>query len=147
MELLERGSTLEQLNGLLSDADRGQGRLVVIGGEAGIGKTALIRHFCESVSDRADVFVGTCDPLSTPTPLGPLFEIASALGRGLDDLLRERASIGVLGATLLTWRGLRARVLVFEDIHCADEATLDLLRFLARRLTLLRYSDRFVTGP
>ncbi len=138
MELLERGPILDQLHSLLNDAERGRGRLVAIAGEAGIGKSVLIRHFCESVSNRADVFIGSCDPLSTPTPFGPVLDIAPELGGDFEDLLREPSPVRRLGNALLARRGVRPRVLVFEDMHWADDATLDLLRFLSRRLIATR---------
>ena len=89
MELLERGPILEQLHSLLNDAEHGKGSLVAIAGEAGIGKSVLIRYFCEAVSNRADVFIGACDPLSTPTPLGPVLDIAPELGSEFEDLLQD----------------------------------------------------------
>jgi predicted ATPase len=49
MELLERGAFLESLEGFLGNAREGHGCLVLVDGEAGIGKTALVRAFCWSV--------------------------------------------------------------------------------------------------
>jgi DNA-binding CsgD family transcriptional regulator/tetratricopeptide (TPR) repeat protein len=133
MELLERGALLLDLSRLLGEASDGHGRLVFLGGEAGIGKTSLVRRFGELVQHRAALLVGACDPLSTPRPLAPLLDIADRLpGRSLriaeqkDELFRD-----VLAALAATRQPL---VLVFEDVHWADEATLDLLRFLARRI-------------
>jgi DNA-binding CsgD family transcriptional regulator len=140
VELLERDLTLQQLQTLCDAADSGQGCLALIGGEAGVGKSAVVQQFCESVRGRADVYVGACDPLSTPTPLGPLLEIAPALDAHLEELLQEAAPARrVFGALLARLSsGPRARVLVFEDVHWADAATLDLLRFLARRVHTMR---------
>ena len=133
MELLERGSLLLELSRLLGEAEEGRGRLAFLGGEAGIGKTALVRRFGEMVRDRTPLLVGGCDPLTTPRPLGPLLDVADhlpgaslRLAEGKDPLFRD-----VLAALS---GGPRTQVLVFEDVHWADEATLDLLRFLARRI-------------
>ena len=134
MELLERGDLLLELSRLLGEADAGAGRLAFVAGEAGIGKTSLVRRFGELVRDRATVLTGGCDPLSTPRPLGPLLDVAPRLpgatvriSEGKDTLFRD--VLDALGAA-----GARPLVLVFEDLHWADEATLDLVRFLARRV-------------
>lgn len=137
MVLLERSPFLAELNDLLSQATRGEGRLVLLGGEAGAGKTVLVQEFCRSLTGGARVLVGACDPLSAPRPLGPLFDIAHAVGGELQRLLetgesRERIFAGFLAA-LSSPSG--PRVVVFEDMHWADEATLDLLRFLGRRIS------------
>jgi predicted ATPase len=107
-----------------------------VGGEAGVGKTALVDEFALRHRQDARVLRGACDPLTTPRPLGPLADVAPALGGRLDQLLREEAPREVLFPALLgRLRDTRvATVLVIEDVHWADEATLDLLRFLARRL-------------
>jgi DNA-binding CsgD family transcriptional regulator/tetratricopeptide (TPR) repeat protein len=134
--LLERDAALEQLHKLLEDAVNGRGRLVLIAGEAGIGKTRLVQHFGRAARERVEVLVGACDPLSTPTPLGPLLDIAPALGGELVQLLHDGAPVqrvfGALREQLSS--AARPRVLVIEDVHWADQSTLDMLRFLARRV-------------
>src|SRR5512132_4501875 len=136
MSLLERESALETLGGWLAEARAGGGRLVLVGGEAGVGKTALVEEFTLRHRQAARVLWGACDPLTTPRPLGPLADVAPALGGRLDRLLHEEAPREVRFPTLLQrLRDSRVvTVLVVEDVHWADEATLDLLRFLARRL-------------
>src|SRR4029450_12179794 len=154
MAPLERESALEPLGGWFAEARAGRGRLVLVGGEAGIGKTALVDEFALRHRQGARVLRGACAPLTTPRPLGPLADVAPALGGGLDQLLREEAPREVLFPTLLQrLRDSRVvTVLVIEDVHWADEATLDLLRFLARRLgpspalVLVTYRDDEV-GP
>jgi DNA-binding CsgD family transcriptional regulator/tetratricopeptide (TPR) repeat protein len=148
MNLLERGPTLAQLDGLLRRAAAGQGHLVFLGGEAGIGKSVVVERFCHDVAGEARVLLGACDSLSTPRPLGPLADIAAAIGGELEhavaaDGQRHRAFrsfLEVLDANDRTSasagrvsRGTPT-VAVFEDVHWADEATLDLIRFLARRI-------------
>jgi DNA-binding CsgD family transcriptional regulator len=136
MQLLERESALETFGGWFAEARAGRGRLVLVGGEAGVGKTALVNEFALQQRPAARFLWGACDPLTTPRPLGPLADVAPALGGRLDQLLRDEAPREVLFPALLgRLRDSRvATVLVVEDVHWADEATLDLLRFLARRL-------------
>ncbi|MFL5761109.1 MAG: ATP-binding protein [Thermomicrobiales bacterium] len=140
MELLEREQDLATLHGLLQSAKAGQGSLVLLGGEAGVGKSALVRRFCDEVRPNARVLIGACDPLSTPRPLGPLADIAAAMGGELDRLIESGTKRDQIFAACLrdlsgAWR---PTVAVFEDLHWADEATLDLLRFLGRRIESCR---------
>ena len=131
LNLLERGPVLLELSRFLADADKGHGRLVFVGGEAGIGKSWLVRRFAELIRERTPTWIGSCDPLSTPRPLGPLLDIADRLddqidfSRSKDQIFRDM--IASLPPTTTT-------VIAFEDVHWADEATLDLLRFIGRRI-------------
>jgi DNA-binding CsgD family transcriptional regulator/tetratricopeptide (TPR) repeat protein len=139
-ELLERDSYLEQLATHLRSAVSGQGSIVVLAGEAGVGKTALVQQFLRSAGKVARVFVGACDPLSTPRPLGPLVDIAASLGDEFADLLsgdkpRDRIFRAFLNEFTST---AKPTVAVFEDVHWADQATLDLVRFLGRRISPAR---------
>lgn len=139
--LLERHQELEQLQRQLDAAAAGRGHLVLLGAEAGAGKTALIRAFAELARPRARMLIGACDPLSTPQPLQPLADIADAAGAQLQHLLAGApANRHELFRALLGWlsRSPEPVVLVFEDLHWADEATLDLLRFLGRRIGVTR---------
>src|SRR5688572_179102 len=77
MDLLERSSNLTELRELLHQAATGQGSLLLLGGEAGVGKTALVRRFCQDAPAVTRVVFGACDPLSTPRPLGPLLDMAA----------------------------------------------------------------------
>ncbi|MCP9488207.1 MAG: AAA family ATPase [Gaiellaceae bacterium MAG52_C11] len=71
----------------------------------------------------------------TPRPLGPLADIAAETGGDLEELVETGARPHqVLRALLEELRGSRPALLVFEDVHWADEATLDVLRLLARRV-------------
>src|SRR5262245_58122760 len=126
MELLERASFLEELGTLLGRAAQGQGSLVLLGGEAGVGKSALVGRFVETARDTARVLIGACDPLSTPRPLGPLLDVAPALGGEVERLLREDGHRDLVFAAVLAVLGERRRTMVFviEDAHWADEATL-----------------------
>ena len=81
-KLLEREAELSSLEGCLSSTADGEGRLVVISGEAGVGKTALARQLCASQSGSAHVLWAQCDPLQTPRALGPVLDIARIRRRG-----------------------------------------------------------------
>ncbi|HTN79554.1 MAG TPA: AAA family ATPase, partial [Acidimicrobiales bacterium] len=81
-KLLERDHELGALQTCLASAAAGEGRLVVISGEAGVGKTALAREICRSPGVARAVW-GQCDPLETPRALGPVLDIARASGGDL----------------------------------------------------------------
>ena len=147
--LLERGDHLSALDAhVASMLQTARGRMVFIGGEAGIGKSALVRHFCGACASAVRVLSGACDPLFTPRPLGPLLDIAPLVGGEMQTLAERGGRPYEIAAALL--RELAAglpTILLVEDAHWADEATLDVLRFLARRietvpaLILITYRD------
>jgi DNA-binding CsgD family transcriptional regulator len=132
--LLERSEQLAVLSEQLEAVTTQKaGRLVLVGGEAGVGKTALVRHFADS-QPGARVLIGACDPLFTPRPLGPLLDVAQATqGEFLDLVLAGRRPHEI--TTALT-KELRRRpgTVILEDLQWADEATLDVLRLLGHRL-------------
>ncbi len=111
---------------------------MLVSGEAGVGKTALVRRFCREQGSSARVLEGTCDALFTPRPLGPLFDVAEATAGELEELVQTGARPHEVMAALVRELGSRApTVLVLEDVHLADEATLDVLRMLARRVEMV----------
>jgi DNA-binding CsgD family transcriptional regulator len=140
MALLERDAPLATLERLWTEASSEGGRLVFIEGEAGIGKTSLLRAFRSALPDGVRALLGSCDPLSTPRPLGPLVDIADDLDPVLARLLRAQAPRDeILGAFLEALRGPRGDLVVLlDDLHWADEATLDALRFVGRRIASTR---------
>jgi|GEM_PF-5106036 len=139
--LLERESVLGQLGVLGQRAGRGAGRVVLLRGEAGVGKSAVIRRFIAGLDERVRVLRGYCDPLATPRPLGPLIDMLAQLPKPEAGGLA--AAINGVGAEAIYTRllGLFADgnswVCAMEDVHWADGATLDLLRFLVRRVGTL----------
>jgi DNA-binding CsgD family transcriptional regulator len=137
--LLERAPDLEELSESLAEVGRTRrGRVLLVGGEAGIGKTSLVRRFCEQSSEQASVLWGACDPLFTPRPLGPLLAVAVGAGGEPRRVVESEALPHEVVAVLAV--ALRARaptVFVLEDAHWADEATLDVIRLLARRVESL----------
>src|SRR5436190_14859077 len=144
MELLERKEFFDELETILSDAARGNGRFVIVSGEAGIGKTSLVERFAEANKQRARVLWGACDALFTPRPLGPLYDIAHQTKGPLLSLLEDEASrSSIFSAVLDELKNAHSpTIAVTEDAHWADEATLDLLKFLARRIN--RTNSMFV---
>ena len=139
MELLERASFLQALDEHAGEARQGEGRLVLIAGESGMGKTALLEAF-QRRTKGTRWWWGACDGLLTPRPLGPLFDIAAQAGGELADLAREQAGRDRLFTAFLTAIDSPATptVAVIEDVHWADEATIDLLNFAGRRLARTR---------
>lgn len=138
MELIERAEVLTLLQTLFENVAEGEGHCIFVSGEAGIGKTALIKAFCRRQEDY-NIYQGACDALFTPRPLAPLYDIMWQL----------RSEIGPYKHTIEERSGLFAKffhelsnkkeriLIVFEDIHWADEATLDFIKFFARRITQL----------
>ena len=136
-ELLERSAELAALDGLFwrVHATRA-GRLCFIGGEAGVGKTALVRRFCAGQGD-VRVLWGACDPLFTPRPLGPFFDIASMAGGDLARVGRGQARPFEVASALVRELGPESpAIVVIEDMQWADEASLDVVRLLSRRIDL-----------
>jgi DNA-binding CsgD family transcriptional regulator/tetratricopeptide (TPR) repeat protein len=138
MALLEREEPLASVAACADEALRGQGRLVLVAGEAGVGKSALVERFTTGLTGTR-CYLGACDGLFTPRPLGAFLDIASQIGgelaklAGRFDASAEREELfGLLLGEFAKPHRLSA--FVVEDIHWADEATLDLLRFLARRI-------------
>jgi DNA-binding CsgD family transcriptional regulator/tetratricopeptide (TPR) repeat protein len=148
VRLLERESQFASLAEYAGEARKGDGRLVLIAGEAGVGKSALVEQ-AERGLPEAVWYWGACDGLFTPRPLGPLYDIAGGLGGELLELCRADAPREELFGALLRQVSApgKLHVLVVEDVHWADEATIDLLRFLGRRirdipvLLLVTYRD------
>src|SRR5687768_7082239 len=136
---LERDAFLTELDVALAGAAGGRGCAVLVSGEAGIGKTTLLEHFADrlqTADSRTRVLWGACDALFTPRPLGPLLDMARQtpgvlreVTRGTVD--RERVFLSLLDELS---RPSPRTLAIFEDVHWADEATLDLLKFLVRRI-------------
>lgn len=136
MDLLERDHCFEQLSILFRTATTGHGRTVLVSGEAGIGKTALVEQFVNQHRGTARQLWGACEALFTPRPLGPLYDIATQAGGSLSTLMGRDTQRGALFSALLDElrQSPLPTVVVVEDVHWADEATLDLLKFLGRRI-------------
>src|SRR5215472_8785132 len=136
MELLERDQSLETLAVRWRTAASGRGQMVFVSGEAGIGKTSLVDHFLAQYCGSARTLRGGCEALFTPRPLGPLYDIAVQSQGRLSRILKQDLPRAIVFSALLEelQESQTPSVLVFEDVHWADEATLDLIKFLGRRL-------------
>ena len=139
MRLIERESQLAALHQYASEARQGQGRLVLISGEAGVGKSVLLEEFAQELQDARWLWAG-CDGLFTPAALGPLLDIANQIDGELLRLCRAEAKRDQLYGALLRQLGdlHTPAVIAIDDVHWADEATLDLLSYLGRRIQHLR---------
>ena len=128
------GGFLASLEGLLGEALDGSGRLVFLG-EAGVGKTTLAAALADAVAG-LEIRRGSCDNVTTAEALGPILDALPELIAAVDD------EAGV--SKLRLFRKVRdalsgsPMLLLLEDVHWADEATLDILRFLGRRLAGMR---------
>ena len=138
VDLLEREDALAALTGAHASAARGEGRVVILTGEPGIGKTALVTRFLDDL-DRAHVLLGTCDDLSVPRPLGPIRDLSGAASPALAEAIANGAPAHDVQTLLVEELELppRPTVLVLEDVHWADDATLDSITVLGRRIASL----------
>jgi DNA-binding CsgD family transcriptional regulator/tetratricopeptide (TPR) repeat protein len=141
--LLEREAPLARLSALARRVARGgPGEVVLLRGEAGVGKTAMLSRLTDQPEPRLRVLRGWCDPLGAPRPHGPLTDALPGLEAGAGAALAAAVDSG---DTARIYRQLLSALAdgdrwlwVIEDAHWADGATLDLVRFLSRRITALR---------
>jgi DNA-binding CsgD family transcriptional regulator len=133
-QLLERGDATAQLDADLEHARLGVGRLVLVGGEAGVGKTSLVRSFTGAHEKDVRIAWGACEALFTPRPLGPVFDIVQGLEGWTTDAPTTDAERARFFGALLEELRAHPTIAVFEDVHWADEATLDALKYLGRRV-------------
>ncbi|QKC85974.1 AAA family ATPase [Mesorhizobium sp. NZP2077] len=135
--LLERQAQLAQLDELLAEASRGRGRVAALSGEAGAGKSALVEAFTSRAGPDARIFRSACEDLSIPDPLGPLYDLAReaqwAMPQAVDARQGQRLPLFSDAMEVFEAR-TGATLLVIEDLHWADDATLDFVRFLGRRI-------------
>src|SRR5256886_8166735 len=150
--MVERERELAELGAAAREAKAGDGSVVLIAGEAGIGKSSLVDAVRSVLPAEGRLLVGYCDDLATPRVLGPRGDLAGGVGTGLTQALESGDGGRVIDALRaeLDWPE-HPTVLVVEDVHWADEATLDVLRFLVRRIAglpvvlVLTYRDDEVT--
>ena len=133
MQLLEREQSLADLAAWLDAAVRVSGCIALVTGEAGIGKTTLLQEFAQRQGN-AHVLWGACDALFTPRPLGPLHDIARQTHGKLATTLGSGARPELIFTAALDEFEQMKTLIVIEDVHWADEATLDLLKYLGRRI-------------
>ena len=130
--LLERDDVLEQLDGLLAEASWRRGRLVLLRGEAGAGKTSVVEAFTSGRARR--VLWGMGDPVVPPRPLAPVFDIAEQAGGVTQAASSAPDRHRIVSAFLAVLRAAGGPwIVVLEDVQWADEATLEILRVVGRR--------------
>lgn len=138
MDLLERESPLARLAEVFDRVRRGsRGACVLVHGEAGIGKTSLVQSFVDALEPAAStILLTSCEHLYTPRPLGPLVDLADRFPPSVMAALQDGGTWNGLFPGLLAHlrHSKLPTVLVIEDLHWADAATLDFVRYLGRRL-------------
>ncbi|MCX5045435.1 AAA family ATPase [Aldersonia sp. NBC_00410] len=133
MILAERGHELSELETWAAKARAGHGGAVLVCGESGGGKTAFVETFIEQAGNDVRVLWGACDPLSTPRPLGPLRDLEDRFDAGTRVLLRGGEQPYEIFAAVFDDLRTQPTILVVDDLHWADQGTIDLFRFLLRR--------------
>jgi DNA-binding CsgD family transcriptional regulator/tetratricopeptide (TPR) repeat protein len=154
MGLLEREDELASLAGAVDAAANGVGSVLLISGEAGIGKTSLMREVVQRAQGRARVLVGACDDLLIPRTLGPFRDMPLGEAAPLRRALEQGADRDAVFAAVIDEFSdpLRPTLVVVEDAHWADEATRDVLAFLGRRVAsmptvlAITYRDELPAG-
>ncbi|QZT63902.1 helix-turn-helix transcriptional regulator [Mycolicibacterium austroafricanum] len=154
MTLTEREHELNELAARYAAACKGRGGAVLVCGESGAGKTSFVEAFVAGLPAGARVLWGACDPLSTPRPLGPLHDLAADFTAATQSHLSSGQPYDIFVAVFDELRTQPA-VLVLDDLHWADQGTIDLLRFLLRRapqshlltIGILRDEEVSVTHP
>ena len=134
MGLLERHEELRVLLERRRVAREARGGMVMITGEPGAGKTTLLQAFVDDDAVEVPILWGSCDPLTTPRPLGPLHDVAAQLDDAARSALRDAAQPHEIFTAVHEHLQAHPSVLVVDDLHWADQGTIDLLRFLLRRI-------------
>ena len=135
MELVERDDFLSMMQKTFDEVITGEGHCILISGEAGIGKTSLVRAFSKEKNEDCQIYLGACDALFTPRPLAPIYDIALQIKD--DSWDTDDRSMLFTGIFRELENQKKATLIIVEDIHWADEATFDFLKFFIRRITQL----------
>ena len=134
MRLLERDADLAALAGQWDRARGGRGGMVVVTGESGAGKSTLLQAFTDDLPDAVPVLWGACDPLLNPRPLGPIHDVADQLDEDARASLHSAVQPHEIFEAVFAHLRRHPSVLVVDDLHWADQGTIDLLRYLLRRI-------------
>jgi DNA-binding NarL/FixJ family response regulator len=134
VSLIGRRDELGTLDRLVERAHCGSGAMVFVSGESGAGKTAFVEAFLRGRQPTERILWGACDPLSTPRPLGPIYDLADRFAPATRQALSAGTYAYEMFAAVFDELTTVPAVLVIDDLHWADQATLDLLRFVLRRI-------------
>ncbi|MGC2240495.1 MAG: AAA family ATPase [Acidimicrobiia bacterium] len=137
--LVERDEQLETLHALMAEPVE-TGSVALISGEAGFGKTSLLRTFIAGLDHRYEILEAACEPVGVPTAFAPLFDLLDSFPDELREDLRAGAGRPAVYAGMLDLLKGDRVVLTIEDLQWADEATLGLVRYLGRRIAPTRSS-------
>lgn len=139
MTLIERDVFLIALQKHFNNVEGGKGHCILLSGEAGIGKSALIKAFCKEQSNNCCIFQGSCDDLFTPRTLAPLYDVLWQVNKQRWPVPPSHEERSVLFASFFQELSTKKQhfLIVFEDIHWADEGTLDFIKFFIRRIDQL----------
>ncbi|HEX2152419.1 MAG TPA: AAA family ATPase [Acidimicrobiia bacterium] len=132
--LVEREKQLQALEDAVAGSSR-SGQVVVLSGEAGFGKTSLLGELINHLDHRHRVMLASCEPLGIPAPFAPLFDLMGDLPDDVMAEIRSGSSRPAVYSQMLEWLRQERVVLILEDMHRADEATLGLTRYLGRRMS------------
>jgi DNA-binding CsgD family transcriptional regulator len=136
LRLLERKRQQDRLDELLNDCIAGRGRVALVTGEAGVGKSTLVEAFAMQAVDKARVLRGACEDLSIPDLLAPLYDLARDAGWEIGHLSRDAPRLPLFSQALSVFKSsAKPTILIIDDLHWADDATLDFVRFLGRRIS------------
>jgi DNA-binding CsgD family transcriptional regulator/tetratricopeptide (TPR) repeat protein len=130
--LIEREEQLRALGEVVAESSAG--RVVLLSGEAGFGKTSILQVLINSLDHRYRVMVAACEPVGIPVAFGPLFDLLEEFPEELRNDIRSAARRPAVYAGMLDILKNDRIVLVLEDMHWADEATLGLVRYLGKRI-------------
>jgi DNA-binding CsgD family transcriptional regulator/tetratricopeptide (TPR) repeat protein len=134
VKLVERDAELAVLTACADRALTGEGALVVVVGESGAGKTAFVEQFLAERAGRARTLSAVCDPLATPRPLGPIRDVADGVGEETLRMLSDAEHALDIFDAVFADLGATPTVLVIDDLQWADQGTIDMLRFVLRRI-------------
>ncbi|MDT5019205.1 MAG: hypothetical protein QOD39_5365 [Mycobacterium sp.] len=138
MRLIERAGELGLIQARADEARAGRGGMLIVSGESGAGKTAVVESFVESWARDERILWGVCDPLPTPRPLGPIHDLAHRLAPATRTVLDGGDQPYDIFAAIYDDLRTAPSVLVLDDLHWADQGTIDLLRFVLRRISQTR---------
>jgi predicted ATPase/DNA-binding CsgD family transcriptional regulator len=135
---LEREDAITKINKSITQIAQ-SGKILLLSGEAGIGKTTLLEHIRLHIDSDFDIYWSGCDPLFTPRPYAPIYDFAQLISPTLLAQLENGAIPNLICSSFFQAINQLSKptILVIEDVHWADHASLDLLKYVVRRISFL----------